>query len=226
MRFGAGVVGVVGPVALALLWVVPLHDLYVNLVRIPIVVYPQVRALPFPSLVDAVGEFVRHRSFNALGPSVVYLPLAATAVAIASETLRGRAASSDTAPPASALTLQLLLLLNVLFFAKGLVRVSPLHMGASLVVSVILSRRPRRALATRCGAGAPRQSARWPAPDSWRSPSSAPANEALAGAIGKRGVAVRSLDQPGAGAVPRRPRCRGCAACGSTPTGRRSPATC
>ena len=116
----------------------PLHDLYVNLVRIPIVVYPQVRALPFPSLVDALSEFMRHRSFNALGPSIVYLPLAATVVAIASETLRGRAAIADTAPPASALTLQLLLLLNVLFFAKGLVRVSPLHMGASLVVSVIL----------------------------------------------------------------------------------------
>ena len=138
IRFTAGVLGVVGPVALALLWVVPLHDLYVNLVRIPIVVYPQVRALPFPSLVDAVTEFVRHRSFNALGPPVVYLPLAATVAAVASETLRSRAASSNAGPPASALTLQLLLLLNVLFFAKGLVRVSPLHMGASLVVSVIL----------------------------------------------------------------------------------------
>ncbi len=91
LRFGAGVLGVVGPVALVLLWVVPLHDLYVNLVRIPIVVYPQVRALPFPSLVDAVSELVQHRSFSALGLLVVYLPLAATAVAIASETMRGRA---------------------------------------------------------------------------------------------------------------------------------------
>ena len=138
LRFGAGVLGVVGPVAVVLLWVVPLHDLYVNLVRIPIVVYPQVRALPFPSLVDTVTEFMRQRSFNALGPPVVYLPLAATVAAVASETLRGRAAPSGAAPPASAQTLQLLLLLNVLFFAKGLVRVSPLHMGASLVVSVIL----------------------------------------------------------------------------------------
>ena len=138
LRFGAGVLGVVGPVALVLLWVVPLHDLYVNLVRIPIVVYPQVRALPFPSLVDAASEFVRQRSFNALGPPVVYLPLAATLAAIASEMLRRRDDTTSAAPPATALTLQLLLLLNVLFFAKGLVRVSPLHMGASLVVSVIL----------------------------------------------------------------------------------------
>ena len=138
LRFGIGVLGVVGPVALVLLLVVPLHDLYVNLVRIPIVIYPQVRALPFPSLADAVSELVQHRSFSALGLLVVYLPLAATAVAIASEMMRGRAEPAGTSTSATASTLQLLLLLNVLFFAKGLVRVSPLHMGASLVVSVIL----------------------------------------------------------------------------------------
>jgi len=138
LRFGAGVLVVLAPVALGLLWVVPLHDLYVNLVRIPIVIYPQVRALPFPSLADAVSGLVQHRSFGALGLLVVYLPLAATAVAIASETMRGRAEVAGTDTPATASTLQLLLLLNVLFFAKGLVRVSPLHMGAALVVSVIL----------------------------------------------------------------------------------------
>jgi len=138
LRFGAGVLVVLAPVALGLLWVVPLHDLYVNLVRIPIVIYPQVRALPFPSLADAVSGLVQHRSFGALGLLVVYLPLAATAVAIASETMRGRAEPAGTATSATASTLQLLLLLNVLFFAKGLVRVSPLHMGAALVVSVIL----------------------------------------------------------------------------------------
>ena len=138
LRFGAGVLAVVAPVALWLLGVVPLHDLHENLVRIPLVVYPQVRALPFPSLADAIGELVHQRSVAALGLSVVYLPLVATAIAIGSEMLRRRADGADTGPPASALTLQLLLLLNVLFFAKGLVRVSPLHMGASLVVSVIL----------------------------------------------------------------------------------------
>ena len=138
LRFAIGVLAIVGPVALVLLRFVPLHDLYENLIRIPLVVYPQVRALPFPSLADAIGELVHQRSLAALGLSVVYLPLVASAIAIAIEVLRRRADGIDTAPPAGALTLQLLLLLNVLFFAKGLVRVSPLHMGASLVVSVIL----------------------------------------------------------------------------------------
>jgi hypothetical protein len=128
-RFGAAVLGVLGRSRLRCSGRAAARSLR-QLVRIPIVRLPAGAACPFRRLPLRRNELVQQRSFSALGLLVVYLPLAATAVAIASETMRGRAEPAGTATSATASTLQLLLLLNVLFFAKGLVRVSPLHMGA------------------------------------------------------------------------------------------------
>ena len=58
-----------------------------DLVDAPFSVYPRVRALPFPSIVDALSSAVRSRSPTKLGPLVVYLPLVVMAGAIATELL-------------------------------------------------------------------------------------------------------------------------------------------
>jgi len=88
VRFAGGLLVVVAPVAVWLLAVVPLHDLAFSLVEVPLRVYPKVRALPFPSLADAAAEFGTQRSLASLGPLVVYLPVVAVAIGVASEVSR------------------------------------------------------------------------------------------------------------------------------------------
>jgi len=97
-----------------------------------------VRALPFPSLADAAAEFGTQRSLASLGPLVVYLPVVAVAIGVASEVSRLRDPAATAAAPAPSSVFQLLLLLDVLFFVKGLVRISPVQMGASLVLSTLV----------------------------------------------------------------------------------------
>ena len=138
VRFAGGLLVVVAPVAVWLLAVVPLHDLAFSLVEVPLRVYPKVRALPFPSLADAAAEFGTQRSLGSLGPLVVYLPVVAVAIGVASEVSRLRDPAATAAAPAPSWVFQLLLLLDVLFFVKGLVRVSPVQMGASLVLSTLV----------------------------------------------------------------------------------------
>ena len=153
-RAGAGaaagwlVVGLVvslAPVVSFFAFAVPAADLYRDFVEIPFSVYPRVRALPFPPIVTALSEAVQARSPGRLGPLVVYLPLAVVGAALIAELRRPGpptvdAVSVELAEKTAARTrlFRLLLVLAALFFLKGLVRVSPLHMGASLVVSILL----------------------------------------------------------------------------------------
>ena len=122
---------------------VPAAELYRDFVDTPLSVYPQVRALPFPSIVDALSSAVQSRSPAKLGPLVVYLPLVVIGGAVAAEFLAHRSPRATETGDASAENalarnrlFGLLILLGALFFIKGLVRVSPLHMGASLILSV------------------------------------------------------------------------------------------
>ena len=111
---------------------------------IPFSVYPQVRGLPFPSIVDALSSAVQAGSPVELGPLVVYVPLVVMGGAAATILLpRGSSRTTETSSDTSARDalarnrlFGLLVLLCALFFIKGLVRVSPLHMGASLILSV------------------------------------------------------------------------------------------
>jgi hypothetical protein len=126
---------------------VPVAELYRDFVDTPLSIYPQVRALPFPSIVDALTSAVQSRSPAKFGPLVVYLPLVVIGGAVAAELLpRGSprvTGTNDVDVDVSAedalarnRLFGLLILLGALFFTKGLVRVSPLHMGASLILSV------------------------------------------------------------------------------------------
>jgi hypothetical protein len=140
----AGMVLSLGPVIAFFAASVPAADLYRDFVEIPLSVYPRVRALPFPPIVDALAETVRTHSPGPLGPLIVYLPLIVIGTALGSEFLRptqpdgrGRVGlAQDTS--AQTRLFRFLLLLGALFYVKGLVRVSPLHVGASLIVSIVL----------------------------------------------------------------------------------------
>jgi len=132
-----------GPVVAYFAFNVPAAELYRDLVDVPFSVYPQVRALPFPSIVDALSSAVQSRSPAKLGPLVVYLPLVVMGGAVATELLpRGSPRVTGTSDAgaedvrARNRLFGLLVLLGALFFLKGLVRVSPLQMGASLILSV------------------------------------------------------------------------------------------
>ncbi|MEO9190559.1 MAG: hypothetical protein ABI224_11265 [Acetobacteraceae bacterium] len=123
---------------------VPTADLYRDFVDIPFSVYPRVRALPFPSITGALYKAWRERSLGQLGALTVYLPLVLLGVAVASELLRrkspgvrDRLGTVNENDRARTRLLGLLVVLGALFYLKGLVRVSPLHMGASLIVSIV-----------------------------------------------------------------------------------------
>jgi len=128
-----------GPVVAFFALNVPAAELYQDFVDMPFSVYPHVRALPFPSIASAV----RTGSPRKLSALIVYAPLVVTAVALATELLRRRSASATETSDAGAgdalarhRLFGLMVLLGALFYIKGVVRVSPLHMGASLILSV------------------------------------------------------------------------------------------
>jgi hypothetical protein len=132
-----------GPVVAFFAFEVPAAELYRDFVDTPLSIYPRVRALPFPSIIDALSSAVQSPSLVKLGPLIVYLPLLVTGGAIASVLLPRRpppVTETSDAGAEDALARNrlfgLLILLGALFFIKGLVRVSPLHMGASLILSV------------------------------------------------------------------------------------------
>ena len=144
---GAGYAISLGPVVAFFAVNVPAAELYRDFVEIPFSVYPDVRALPFPSIVDAIAGAVQARSLDRIGPLIVYLPLVVMGGAVAAELLaRGSPRSTATGDAGAEAEAEqagarnrlfgMLVLLGALFFLKGVVRVSPLHMGASLIVSV------------------------------------------------------------------------------------------
>ena len=142
---GAGYAISLGPVVAFFAVNVPAAELYRDFVEIPFSVYPDVRALPFPSIVDAIAGAVQARSLDRIGPLIVYLPLVVMGGAVVAELLARGSPRSTATGDAGAEAEQagarnrlfgMLVLLGALFFLKGVVRVSPLHMGASLIVSV------------------------------------------------------------------------------------------
>ncbi len=154
---------------------VPAADLYRDLVEIPFLVYPRVRALPFPALAEALGKAVQFRSLGLLLPFGVFAPVAVAAWAVVREARAGRLGRRGADLPAALTLFRFLAVLDVLFIAKGLVRVSSLHMGPSLLVSILLlcaglatltDRRWRR-LGTAIGAAAGLAVLAAPRPERW-----------------------------------------------------------
>ncbi|MEW5984321.1 MAG: hypothetical protein AB1806_18365 [Acidobacteriota bacterium] len=136
----AGVATVVLPVSAVLLVSIPAPDLWENLVRIPFFVYPRVRSLPWPG-VDALRSSIQN--LDNVGLFSVYVPFGASALAAAVWARRPGAHSARGVEPTRAVDDGSFLVLltgatSVLFAAKGLVRVSPLHMAPAIVLSVLL----------------------------------------------------------------------------------------
>ena len=145
-RAAAGYAISLGPVVVFFAFNVPAAEVNQDFVDIPFSVYPQVRALPFPSIADLPSSALQARSPGKLGPLIVYLASRRDGRGLDSppELLRrGSPRATETGSYACAQDalarsrlFWLLVLLGALFFIKGLVRVSPLHMGASLILSV------------------------------------------------------------------------------------------
>ena len=147
LAFASALAIIVTPAVVLLLVAVPVGDLYRDLIDIAIFIYPQNRSLPFPPVDEALREALERRSMGSLAALLVYVPILAVVIAAAGEWWRWndrrRAVSRVRGVPgvpggASELVFQMLILLSALYFLKGLVRVSPLHMGPSLVTSIVL----------------------------------------------------------------------------------------
>jgi hypothetical protein len=145
----SGVMAVFLPVLAWLLWKIPRHDLYFNLVYMPGVVYPKVRSLPFPTFrilwpfLHPFGEM----SLYALEDWVVYLPMLVFGTAFATLLFSRKPPPQLWDAPWQRLAFGGLALLDALLFVKGLIRVSELQELQSIVVAialaaVMISRRP------------------------------------------------------------------------------------
>lgn len=127
--FLGGLAALLVPTVAYFLLTVPIADLRLNLLTIPLQVYPKVRALPFPPI---------GLHFAWLYGALVYLPFLTGAVGLAFEVARPRDGRLEPGPDASTAFFRALLVLHVLYVAKGWVRVSDIHMGASLISSALL----------------------------------------------------------------------------------------
>jgi hypothetical protein len=140
LLFGFGVAVPVMPAVFFLLVMVPFADLYLNLIYIPAYIYPKVRSIPFPAFSALLGN---PRGLGGVLDYCVYVPFAAVLLTIfveyfyVIEVRRQGRGWRDLAYEGWAL-IPLLAALCLFFTAKGLVRVSPLHMMQSIVISVIL----------------------------------------------------------------------------------------
>jgi hypothetical protein len=139
-HFVIGLVLALAAPAAWLLWQVPLADLYEDLVRIPMQVYGPNRGLPFPSPITALQQTVSGHAIKPLFKLMVYLPLLLTLFAGGWAIRRRRLISlaAESADPRQVL-FEMLVVLGLFFYLKGLVRVELLHMLPAALVALILS---------------------------------------------------------------------------------------
>jgi hypothetical protein len=138
--YGLGIAVVMVPVAVFFLCAVPTHDLYFNLISIPANIYPKARALPFPALVDL---FSAPKVMQALPAYAVYAPFLTVLLVSAIEMVYVRQRRNQGVSLVALIQsgwglIPLLIVVDMLFIIKGLVRVSTIHMAQSLVISAVL----------------------------------------------------------------------------------------
>jgi hypothetical protein len=141
--FCVGVLLVCGPIIVILWWAVPRDDLIFSLLTVPIQIYPPVRSLPFPSLISIAQQAIGNGNFTPIVELSVYWPLLVAAALIpllkyvgADQASQKHGAPSGFSPIKWCCLLLVLVLL--LLYVKGLVRVSPIHMTQSIVFAVVL----------------------------------------------------------------------------------------
>jgi hypothetical protein len=137
LAFSLGFAIVVGPFGAALAFAGAVPDLVFDVVTYSARLYAKGRSLPFPGLAVL-------RSFPS--ESVIYLPpfICAVAVLRIAAILRDSRIREDAGPDtlrqrAELWTLLVLVVLTLLFFAKGWVRVQTIHMAMALIGSVALT---------------------------------------------------------------------------------------
>jgi len=140
VRYFAGVVLIAGPLYLWLLLRVGFHPLFYDLIYVPAVIYPKVRRLPFLSA-EALSLLRHPLSWQGrlgLEAIVVVFPILAILSVFLCLLVTRRSNSRIFNATWRRQTFAMLLLLGILFFVKGLIRVSPIQMMQSIVVAVIL----------------------------------------------------------------------------------------
>jgi len=125
--FGLGFAIVTLPVAVSFTLHGVWPDLIFDVVTVPSRYYVRTRSLPFPALTSPRSPM---REF------AVYLPILICAAAV--PTIVSIMRNQRAARKGPVWTLLTLTLLTPVFFAKGLVRVSPLHMSLALISSILL----------------------------------------------------------------------------------------
>jgi hypothetical protein len=138
--YASGILIIVLPVLLLLLWKVPRHDLFYDLFYVPGKIYPRVRDVPFPRLRTLPQLVHPLRSDERFGAKqlIVYFPILVCLTCAAYVLSKRRSQSPLFDNVAQRFLFTVLLLLDALLFAKGLVRVSGIQMIQSIVVAVVL----------------------------------------------------------------------------------------
>jgi len=138
--YASGILIIVLPVLLLLLWKVPLHDLFYDLFYVPGRIYPRVRNLPFPNLRTLPQLAHPLRSDDRFGAEqlIVYFPILVFLTCAAYVLSKRRSKSPLFDNVAQRFLFTVLFLLDVLLFVKGFVRVSDVQMMQSILVAVVL----------------------------------------------------------------------------------------
>ena len=143
MIYAGGIaLALVPPLAL-LLAAGGMHDMLLDLVLIPTWIYVRVASLPFPPVV-ALAREIMHLRLASLDQAAIYLPIGAVLFGIAAVLSFSRGQRAPRTIDDQALISQRLWILvqltvfSLLFFFKGWVRVSPLHMALSIVPSLVI----------------------------------------------------------------------------------------
>lgn len=131
--YGLGVSIIFLPIALAYLTFAPLNDFIFDIIQFPSRYYAKTRALPFPTLHDLV---------NVPYQLAVYLPIYVWFITFF---VLLRSQPSNMGDPlvtqqarVERWILILFCALSMVLYVKGFVRVSPLHMGISIIASFVL----------------------------------------------------------------------------------------
>jgi hypothetical protein len=141
--FTGGIAFALAPPLALLLAASGAYNVLLDLVLIPAGIYVRLRSLPFPSVVEAARD-VMHRNLGSLGQLAVYLPVVAVPLGAIAVLALGRKQRSPMSMDDQALTsLRLWILVHLsvfclLFFFKGWVRVSPIHMALAIVPAVVI----------------------------------------------------------------------------------------
>jgi hypothetical protein len=138
--YACGILIIVLPVLLLLLWKVPLHNLFYDLFYVPGKIYPRMRDLPFPKLRTLPQLLHPLRSDDRFGAEqlIVYFPILVCLTCIAYLLSKRKSKSPLFESVAQRFLFTVLLLLDALLFVKGLVRVSDIQMMQSIVLAVAL----------------------------------------------------------------------------------------